>query len=75
MHNYLRSYHGFHFKDMAGEGTFGSVARVYYKNAWGAFIVYDAQAQSLETVKKVRIRVDKQILLKCKCYQITFETV
>jgi len=52
--------------DIAGQERFGSMTRVYYKEAVGAFIVFDLSRefeQSFEIVKKWKADIDSKVTL------------
>lgn len=50
--------------DIAGQERFGSMTRVYYNGASGAFLVFDAnQPKTFEAVKKWKIDLDSKVTL------------
>ena len=51
--------------DIAGQERFGNMTRVYYREAVGAFIVFDLTRHStLETVKKWKQDIDTKVRLQ-----------
>lgn len=50
--------------DIAGQERFGNMTRVYYKEALGAFVVYDVtRPQTYEGVRKWKADLDSKISL------------
>jgi len=51
--------------DIAGQERFGNMTRVYYKEAVGAFVVFDiTRPQTFEAVKKWKLDIDHKVFLQ-----------
>lgn len=53
--------------DIAGEDRFGAIARVYYKDALGAFLTFDVSRPStFRSIAKLKRVIDQKVLLANK---------
>jgi len=51
--------------DIAGQERFGSMTRIYYKDAVGAFVVFDvSRTSTLETVSRWKQDIDQKVNLR-----------
>lgn len=74
--------------DIAGQERFGNMTRVFYKNAYGALVLFDvSHERSLEAVSKWKADIDRKVFLeddrpipcvlcanKCDLYNTTFKS-
>ena len=52
--------------DIAGQERFGAIARVYYKDAYGAMLVYDvSEPKTFDTVAKWKDEIDAKVPSPC----------
>lgn len=50
--------------DIAGQDRFGQIARVYYKESFGAMLVYDvSRPATFDTVSKWKAEIDAKVVL------------
>jgi Ras-related protein Rab-32 len=50
------------FRDIAGQERFGNMTRVYYKEAVGAFVVFDVtRISTFDAVKKWKSDIDAKV--------------
>ncbi len=67
MHTYVQAYmHTYiHFRrDLAGQDRFQGLARIYYRDAVGAFVVFDMfNPKSFESAKKWKQDIDSKVFL------------
>lgn len=56
----------------AGQERFGNMTRVYYKEAVGAFVVFDAtRTEPLEAVRKWKIDLDSKVFIAIRITKAT----